>query len=104
MAAGDRSGRGGDCVYVWISPLLFVDMPDFVRICGVHGFAGILSRGESDSRAVRGFVYGIGGGPDQAQYEAFWRVEHFLFGGVVFFCAWPAAGPSASTKHNKPTR
>jgi len=28
MAAGDRSGRGGDCVHLWISPLLFVDLPD----------------------------------------------------------------------------
>src|SRR5260370_36608669 len=70
MAAGDRSGRGRDCVHVWISPVLFVDLLDLVRICGVHGFAGILSRGESDSRAVRGFVYGIGGGPDEAQHAA----------------------------------
>src|SRR5260370_34569483 len=74
-AAGDRSGRGRDCVLVWISPLLFVDMPDFVLICGVHGFAVILSRGESDSRAIRCFVYGIGGGPDDAQYEALRRLH-----------------------------
>src|SRR5260370_10883317 len=74
-AAGDRSGRGRDCVLVWISPVLFVDVSDFVRICGVHGVAGILSRGESDSCAIRGFVDGIGGGPDDAQYEALRRLH-----------------------------
>src|SRR5258708_3181670 len=75
MAAGNRVCRRCDCAGVRLSPVLFVDMLDFVRVCGVHGFAGILSWSKSDTRAIRGFVYGLGGGPDDAQYEALRRLH-----------------------------
>src|SRR5258708_718521 len=94
LAAGNRVGSRCDCAGVRLPPVLFVDLPGFVRICRGHGSAGILSWGESDSLAIRRFVYGIGGGPDDAQYAALRRLPSAFWGGGFFFSGWPRRASS----------
>src|SRR5260370_973558 len=95
MAAGDRSGRGRDCVHVWISPVLFVDLLVLVGFCGVAVLAGILSGGERDSRAVGGLVYGIGGGPEDAKSASLRRLPRAYGDGLCVHWAGRARIPLA---------
>src|SRR4029077_20813183 len=87
LAAGNRAvcRRGGPGV--WLPRVLFVDLLDSVRFRGVHGVAGILSRSESDSRAVGGFVCGFGGRPHDAQYAALWRLHRSYGDGICLYRA-----------------
>src|SRR6266436_7563823 len=87
LAAGNRVGRWCNCPGVWLPRDLLVGLPDSVRICGVHGGVGILSRRESDSRAIRRYVYGLGGGSHHEQYAALWRLYRSHGDGVRLYRA-----------------
>src|SRR2546421_195386 len=87
LAARNRDARRCACPRVWLPRDLLVGVPDSMRICRLYGGLGILSRCESDSRALRRNLYGIGSGSHDAQYAALWRVYRSYGDGVRLYRA-----------------
>src|SRR2546429_9786778 len=85
LAAGNWAGCRRGRADFRLPGNLFVGLPDSVRVCRVDGGAGVLSRRESDSRPIGRFVFGIRGGPHDAQYAALRRLYRSYGDGVRLY-------------------